>query len=244
MLIATGAFTVEATRGFGATVVAVTAVAPWWSIPAFLPAFVSLNLGLSGYLLVRYSRHVRWRWLGAVLLPPMLAGLPLGWWLGGVLSNIWLRRLFGAFAASLAALELGALWRAHRAREPGSEDLPRPALPRARRVALLLAGGLVHGLFATGGPMAVYVAARDVRQPGAFRATLAVLWFSLNAVLVAAFAARSQLGLAHAALAGAMLPGLALGIATGEWLHRRVPRHHFAAAVYALLLGAGLSLLR
>jgi len=224
------AFVIEAALGFGATVVAVTLGAFVAPIDVVLPAFVPLNLLLSGYLVGRYARHVERRLLLRRILPLMALGLPAGMWLFHGGSETLLRTGFGGFVVALSAGELLA----------GRLGAParRPLAP-AWQAALLVLGGVVHGAWATGGPLAVYVAGREVHDKRAFRATLSALWLVLNAVVVGGYAVAGDLNGGSLRLSAILLVPLALGILAGEWVHGRVDGARFRTLVFAMLLVAG-----
>jgi uncharacterized membrane protein YfcA len=234
VLIVFVAFLVEATLGFGATVVAVSLGAFVVPIPEFLPAFVPLNIVLSTFLVVRYRREVDWQLLFRRILPLMGVGLPFGLWLFSTGDHQLLARLFGVFVVIVSALEL---WRIAR---PAAGDA-RP-LARGTTAGLLLSGGVIHGAFATGGPMAVYVAGRELPDKGTFRSTLSALWLLLNLVLVAGYLLAGVLGGESARLTAVLAVPLAVGLLAGDVLHHRVDARLFRTMVYALLAIAGVLL--
>lgn len=174
------AFTVEASLGFGATVVTVALGSMILPIDAILPSYVPLNLLMSGYLVARYRREVDGSLLGRRVLPAVLVGMPLGMLAFSRFDERWLKVAFGAFVVLLALLELSS---------SGTPSKLRKPLPRALGALMLSIGGVAHGAFGTGGPMVVYVLGRELGDDKArFRATLSVLWLVLNAV---------QIGRAH-----------------------------------------------
>lgn len=223
------AFTVEAALGFGATVVAVSLGAFLLPLEQLLPAFVPLNLAMSLVLVARYWRLIDGRFLLTRILPFMALGLPLGFLALASVDEGTARTGLGAFVVWLAALEL---WRAR------SSVRPAP-LPEWKRALALLFGGVVHGAFATGGPLVVYVVGRTLSDKGAFRATLSALWLVLNLVLLVGFSARGVLDEESGARTLTWLPFLAVGLVVGELLHRRVPAEWFKRLVFTLLLIAG-----
>jgi uncharacterized membrane protein YfcA len=232
-VVVLAAFAVEAALGFGATVVTVALGAFLVPIESLLPAFVPLNMVLSLYLAGRYSRDVDRRFLFARIVPWMGLGLPLGLVAAARLGSGSLRLVFGVFVVLLSAFEL---------RRGRRDAEPRPDAGRLVGGAVLFAAGVVHGLFATGGPLAVYVAGRELPDKARFRATLSALWLLLNVALVGSFAAAGRLGSASLALTAMLALPLLGGILLGEVLHRRVPAALFRTLVFALLLAAGLLL--
>jgi len=228
------AFLVEATLGFGATVVAVSLGALLVPIPKLLPAFIPLNIVLSSFLVVRYGRHVDWGLLLRRILPLMGLGMPVGMWIFGTGDHQLLARLFGGFVVVVSSVEL---WRIAR---PATVEAP---LRSGTVVGLLLSGGVVHGAFATGGPMAVYVTGRVLKDKGAFRSTLSALWLLLNLVLIASYLIEGLLGAESLRLTGILAVPLGLGLLSGDRLHHQVDAQMFRTMVYVLLAIAGVLLL-
>lgn len=225
------AFTVEAALGFGATVVAVSLGAFLLPIDELLRAFVPLNVALSTTLVARHWRLVDQRTLLVTVLPAMALGLPVGFFALALAPESVARVALGAFIVWLAALEL---WR-HRS----AAGVTTTALPRRRQQGLLWLGGVVHGAFATGGPLVVYVLGRTLSDKGAFRATLSALWLVLNTLLLLGFAARGALDGESATRSLTWAPFLLGGLLLGERLHRSVPAALFRRLVFVVLLVAG-----
>lgn len=227
LAIAFVAFATEGAIGFGGTVIAASIGAQVLPLDVLLPAFVVLNLALSGWLLGRGWDAISWRLLGREIAAPVALGAGVGLALFHVASSAALMVAFGGFIAALAVFQLA---------RPGGE------LDAAPRVLLLIIGGVAHGLFGTGGPMIVYVVRRRLPDKRAFRATLAVLWIVLNLALVVNFASAGlfvvPVDRALMALAVSVVPGLMLG----DLIHRRLDAAKFEKAVWLLLLVAGAAL--
>lgn len=220
------AFTVEAALGFGATLVTVSLGALFVPLEALLPAFVPLNVVLSSVILARHHRDLDRRLLFFWVLPLMALGLPLGWWGFQNLDRTQSLRALGVMVGALALLQLLG---------PRSDRRPAKVLPRPLSAGLLVMAGVVHGAFATGGPLVVYVLGQQ-QDKANFRATLSALWLILNLVLIGGYLQAGQLTLGTMQLSLQMSLGLLLGLIAGERLFRRVPERHFRTGVYALLL--------
>jgi len=233
-LIVLLAFTVEAMAGFGATVITVTLASHVRSIPEVLAALVPVNMLLSAYLAVRHRDAVSWRHVVRAGLGLMGLGLLVGMALYRAERHGWLKAAFAAFVVVLAGVELLRL-----RREGGASSEPLGPVPRA--VALLLAG-IVHGIFACGGPLLVYVLGRELPDKGRFRATLSAIWLVLNGLLIVNLGLAGDLGRQSLMTSGLLLGSLAGGLVLGELVHVRIDEARFRRAVYVLLLLAGLSL--
>jgi uncharacterized protein len=224
------AFTVETALGFGATLISLALGSLVVPIESLLPALVPLNLALSIFLSARYAPQIDRAFLFRRLLPMMALGLPIGLFVFREADSSLLKRLFGVFLAVVSASEL---WRM-RASSAHPAPLSRPA-----EIAMLIAGGIVHGAFAAGGPMAVYVTSRAIHDKGAYRATLCVLWAVLNVVLLTTYGLDARIDRSSMLLSACLAPSCAIGLALGELAHRRVPIATFRVLVFVLLALAG-----
>jgi hypothetical protein len=223
------AFLVEATLGFGATVVTVALGSLVIPLDVLLPAFVPLNVLMSGYLVTRYRASIDLPVLFRRVLPAMLVGLPFGIVAFRAAPEAALRIALGAFVVALAVIELSRPVTAR------AEPLARP-----KAIAMLLLAGAVHGAFASGGPMVVYVVGRDLgADKTRFRATLAGLWLILNAILVATYTSMGTIRGSSLSLTATLALSLVVGAIAGEWLHARVPAARFRLAVFGMLGVAG-----
>lgn len=227
------AFFTEAAIGFGSTVITVTLGAHLVRLDVLLPAFVPLNLLLSTYMVSRHHAHIDWRTLGRRLAPPMGAGMAAGLVVYRLGTPRGLLLPFSLFVTALAAIELWRLRAGTMAARP---------LPRLAERSLLALGGVVHGLYGSGGPMVVYCASRLVTEKSAFRSTLSLLWLVLNVALLVQFATLGQLGAQSIRLSAYLGGSLLVGLLAGEWAHGRLGERLFRLAMYAVLGVAGGSL--
>lgn len=220
-------FFVEAVAGFGGTVVAVSLGATRYPIATVLAVFLPLNLALSAYLALRHRQAVAGRALATTIIPPMLLGLAVGTLLALRLDA---ERAKLGFAALVIAVAVRELWRMQRA-PAAPTPAPRPVV----QVGILGAAGVIHGLFATGGPLVVAIASRMFTAKATLRATLAVLWFALNLIVVGRLIGAGDLDRATLTASAAAVPALAIAMVLGEWVHARVSERGFRYLVVALL---------
>ena len=228
------AFTTEATAGFGSSIIALTIGAHFFAIGELVPVVVLLNVGLTIYMVSRYHSHVSIRLLLTIILPLMGIGLAAGQLVFHLLSGAHLQIGLAILVIFVAGRELW-LMRA-------AAKQPKP-LARAERTVWLLGAGIIHGMYATGGPPLVYVVGRAGLDKLAFRSTMATIWLILDFVLVASFVATGVLDESGLERAGWLLPVVIAAIVCGEVLHRKIPERPFRRIVFALLLVAGTALL-
>jgi uncharacterized membrane protein YfcA len=159
-------------------------------------------------------------------------GLVVGTVLTQVVDAQVAKPAFGAFVVLVAGWQLRAAL---------SVESSRP-LPEAGRVLGLLGAGVVHGVFATGGPLAVFVSARELSDKHAFRATLSALWVVMNALVVPRLVQAGAVTGSTLVTSAWLLVPLAAGTVVGERLHAALAEKTFRVAVAALLVVAGLVL--
>ena len=225
---------IETVTGFGATVIALALGVHLVSLNDLVVTLVLLGLLQSLYLVVRGHGLIELRLLLKNVLPLCGLGLAVGAYVSNRLETPVLQRILGVFVVAVAVLELGRLLR--------KQANTRRLNPLAAR-ALLLGAGFFHGIFASGGPLIVYYASREIEEKRVFRATLSLLWLVLNSVLLGTFIFAGRLGSSQVVLAGQLAVGLVLGIVLGELWHHRISPRAFRLVVQGVLVVIGLVLL-
>jgi uncharacterized membrane protein YfcA len=233
-LVAFAAYATQTMSGFGGIIIGVTFGAHLYSIPEVLTLMVPLSLGQLGYVAIRHRVDIDWSLLTRRILPLMGVGLVAGIWLADRMTGPVLRTAFGLLVVVLSARELYAL---------GTRREHPPRDPRSLRFrSLLVSSGLVHGVYATGGPILVYAVSRQGMGKGVFRSTLTAVWLTLNVVLTGRYALEGRFDAEVGWKLLVLFPAVPLGIWCGEALHARVSERTFKIVVFTLLSAAGLGL--
>jgi len=236
-LVVLVAFVVESAAGFGGTVVSVSLGSQLMPVDDVLVRFLPANLVLSFVMVLRTWRLVDWRVLIRRVAPWMGLGMAFGTAAARVASPTVVKVVFAAFVLVLACMEL------NKARRPAGENDATASLPRLAAATALVGAGVLHGMFACGGPLAVWVLGRDLPTKGPFRATLSALWLGLNAILVGSYAFGGRLTAGSLRDASALLVPLVVGLFVGERVHASLSPARFRVAVFALLAVSSLVLL-
>ena len=226
-------FISEAMTGFGSIVIALSLGALFLPISQILPVLIPLSAGMNTVALARNWRHVDWRLLLVLLLPAMALGTFVGWKLRPHLDPALARVLFGVLIVGFASRELWRSIRAHHSDRAKSDSLTR---------ALTVSAGITHGLFASGGPLLVYALAGKQIDKARLRATLIVIWCSMNISMTIASAADGTLKPALPYIA-ALAPIVAIAWLIGDRLHDRVNEVEFRRILYSTLIVVGALLL-
>jgi uncharacterized protein len=235
MVAALCGYAVQTITGFGAVVVTVTIGAQVMEIRELVLLVLPLSIAQCSYIALRYRSVIDWSLLARWIIPFMGAGTMAGAALSGHLPEQVLRRILAGLILVLALFELAVMLR------PAAG--PRGTLGGGGRAAGLLGAGLMHGLYATGGPLLVYTIGRSDLEKSALRSTLMVIWLVLNIGLVSYFAVDGRYGLPQLEGLALLAPALVVGMVAGERLHHRLDGRKFRIAVFAMLALAAAILL-
>lgn len=222
------AFFTQAAIGFGAMVIALTLSALLYPLDILLSWFVPLVILLSAYLLIRHHGHIDWQLFFKRILPGMGLGFIAGQWLFYSLDTEHMKTALGALVIFLAGREL------LRRKAPSKHT---PLLPWT------LAAGVVHGAFASGGPLLVHGLNTQNLNKATFRSTLTVVWMVMALVLATSYLISGKLNSSQLPQIGMLAAVLPISILAGEWLHQRIDAQRFKTAINVLLLICGLILL-
>ena len=228
-LILVLAHLVETMLGFGDTIISLAFGLFLFSLEVLLPALVALAILQSAWLVIRWHRQVNWRLLLITVLPLAFVGMLAGILIRDYANETVLIVVLGAFIVLVSAVELVGLYIRKTAAGP---------LPRYLAVPVILGGGIFHGLFATGGPLIVYYAGREIREPQAFLGTLAVLWLILNVVLYVTMWIAGSAGVQSLQLAAVVLPGFIAGVVIGSLI--KVKELTFKTLTWSVLFIVGM----
>lgn len=234
-LVVVSGYLIQTATGFGSTLVCVTLGSQLISIEEVVHLVVPISFLQTGYIVVRHHRGIAWALLRRRVLPLMGAGMAIAFLVVAYVEGPWLGLAFGCLVLALATRDLRRLLSS---RVVLDKPISRPA-----STAALLGAGVVHGIYASGGPMLVYAIGREGLTKTAFRSTLSVVWILLNTILVARFVLGGVYGPQELRDVSFLVPAVPIGIVVGEWLHHRVDERRFRVAVLALLVAAALSLI-
>jgi uncharacterized membrane protein YfcA len=222
--------TLEAVTGFGCTVLAfpfVIALIGDLERAKIILSILAWVLAL--YFVVTKFRHIQWKQFGIIVLLAGL-GMPVGMLLFKSFDANTLKKVLGVFIAISATIQLYKIF------VPASETR---SLSKLSGFTYLLAGGIVHGAFAVGGPLIVLYTAHKIPEKGQFRATMCLLWTTLNTILIFQYFLEKKLTLSIGREILFLLPFLVAGIFAGEAIHKKVSEILFKKIVFASLLLIG-----
>ena len=252
-------YTVEAITGFGGTVMALPFVIALLGLKQGVTALTFLSIFVSTVLVIKNFRHISWRNFLVIVLF-MAPGLFLGRHLQTVMDQRVLKTILAVFILLLSSFKLVTFLvrnkKAQKQKEPIADHSENKATVINTEVqstekggakwysymALALAG-VIHGMFSCGGPLAIIYATSTIREKNRFRATLCLLWVTLNSVLGISYLVDGSMDLQLGKTVLCMVPFLAAGIVIGEAVVKRVNAKVFSVLVYACLFATGIFML-
>ena len=108
---------------------------------------------------------------------------------------------------------------------------------------VLLAAGIIHGMFVAGGALLVVYASTVLKNKENFRATVAAVWVVLNTGLMISDFVQGYMTPGVIKMAGISILPLLLAIYVRNKIHERIDQKVFMKITYALLLASGISIL-
>jgi uncharacterized membrane protein YfcA len=229
------AYFIDATTGFGSSVVVLTLAVHFYELEKLVLIVIPLNIAIALYLVGRYRRFVDTRALFTFVIPLMLAGMPVGLAVFYLVGAEPLKMPFGVFVAAVAVGEVVRLLFFN-------ADGRLRQLRRPWSLLWTFGGGVVHGLWASGGPLVVYWAGRTFEDKRVFRATLSAVWLIMNGLLLFVHLVGGRVTSDTLATSGVLLAPVAVGLVCGEWLHRYLPERSFKILVFSVLSLSGMSI--
>ncbi len=221
-------YTVQAITGFAGNIFCM----PVGTYTLGLQSSVSI-LNATGFLActllaVLNLRSINWRELGKIV-GVMLPFVALGAWLDTVIPLHALLKIYGLVILAVGIKNL--------------VQKKQMFLPEWALWGVLVAAGLIQGMFVSGGALLVIYAVQKLTDKEQFRATLAAVWSILNFLY-----AFYQLWAGHFTgevwlMVLCCIPLIVLATFVGGKLAKRISQERFLKLTYILLLGIGAVLL-
>jgi len=227
-------YSTQAMSGFGSTILALTLGVHLYPMGVLLPVLVPLDLLVNLYIVTRHHRHINQPLLYRTIIPAMGLGLLAGLVAFNFIQGAVLEKIFGVLVIVLSIRELYRLYRRQQDQDP---------ISNMASYAYITAAGFIHGIYASGGPLLIYALGKLNLPKSVFRSTLGAVWLFFAIILTGFYLFSGKLTEDSLKLILILLPMIAIGILSGEWLHHRIDEYRFKIFVFAVLLFAGLSII-
>ena len=224
---------IQGITGFAGTILAMPASLKLVGIGTAIPVLNLLGL-LSGiYVFAGNRKAVDKKVLSRVVLVMGIA----------VVAGLFIRRLLssnvqllyyilGCIVVVIAVLGLVKTF------GNGSEKSPGEPLLNV----LLVAAGIVHGMYVCGGPLLIAYMTKKLPEKSAFRATISTIWIFLNGIIFISHMLNGSFTLEVIVSSIISVPFLLLGMYLGSVLYKRMSQSFFVKLTYVLLLVSGVAL--
>lgn len=223
---------IEGITGFGCTALALPFTVLLVGIKTAVPLLVILGLLSALYIVIISFKNIVWHEYWQIVILVIL-GLPVGIILFRSLPVEILELVLAVFMIVLSTRGLYV-----------SFTDKKIIVPNKRVLKLFLfLGGCIHGAFGTGGPLVILYATVALPHKSNFRATLCLLWVTLNTIIVLQSLADGIISVEVIKLLLFSMPFLITGTILGNWLHHKVNEGLFLKLVYLVLLLSGTVLL-
>lgn len=215
----------EGLTGFGSTVLAMPFAIMLVGINIAKPILTIVGLLLSLYVVLVSYKDILWEHYFRIVTFVVL-GLPIGIWLFDKLPESTLKMILGLFMIIVSIRGLIITYKGNGNNKPTSNFLLS---------IFLFLGGCIHGAFSSGGPLVILYAAEKLTNKSNFRATLSMLWVSLNSVIVLQSALSHNITPDVLKLSFYTFPFLAVGAVLGNLAHHKIKEGVFTKIVYIVL---------
>lgn len=225
----------EGVTGFGCTVLALPFLALLIGLKISVPILVLQAWVLTAYIVLIARRDIVWKEY-ALVLGIAGIGFPVGIYMRQTVPEVGLKWVLGFFMILVGIHGLVKYLTRPKADLSGGRSrwLTAPLLP---------IGGFIHGAFGSGGPLAVIYATKALPNKSNFRATLCMVWLTLNTILCTQFITSGELSPRILRITAFCMPFNILGMVVGNWAHHRMDELLFRRIVYAVLTLAGIAII-
>lgn len=219
----------EGVTGFGCTALALPFCTLLVGIRTAVPVLFILAWILALYVVIIDHKNIVWKQYFKIILFVGI-GLPIGILMFSRFPEGVLKKILGVFMVVVALRGIYISFK--------KTGISRK-LPDGLCSFFLFLGGIAHGAFASGGPLVVIYATENLKDKGQFRATLCMLWFTLNTVIIVKDLASSVLTVSMLQITAVSLPFLFVGMILGNMAHGKIKEAFFTKLIYIVLLFSG-----
>ncbi len=225
---------IQCITGFAGTVLAMPFSVMTVGYNVAKPILNVLGIAASVYIVakdVKYVRKKEFAKITAVMLVGIVAGSLLSQAVGGQAGLLY--KILGSVVIAFAVINAYRFY-------AKKEDEKYPAVISA---LLLIASGIVHGMFVCGGPLLVTYLGGVIKDKREFRATVSSVWIVLNTIIMLGDIKSGYFNADLFLMLAVSLIVLALALVVGNLIYKKMSRNVFLQLTYALMLISGISLL-
>ena len=233
-------FTIEVVTGFGGTVTAVSFITALLGMHTGVVVLTVIAMIPQLSVVIRNRKMIDWKNY-LIIVGLMFPFLFVGRALQSMADTAVLKRILACFIILVALFRIVKFIIESRHEESNETD--EPVHVRWYSYLALGGAGVVHGMFSSGGPLAIIYTSSSVKEKDSFRSTMCLLWITLNIILVVSYLADGSITADTGRTVLCLIPFLAAGIIAGNIIVSRVNEKIFSLVVYICLLATGIFML-
>lgn len=217
---------IEGITGFGCTVLAMPFAILLLGITVAKPTLTILAFLFCLYVVAISYKDILWNEYFKIIFF-MVLGLPIGIWLFNKLPEATSKKILAIFMIIIA---LRGLYLSFIKQTKGKK-----INSKILNFIIFLAG-CIHGAFTSGGPLLIIYATNALPKKENFRATLCMIWVTLNSVILLQSSIQGAITPNVLKLTLEVIPFLILGAVFGNKSHHKIKENDFIKLVYIVLL--------
>jgi len=240
LIIITGtAFTIASIAGFGSNIIGLSLGLTLFPLTFLMPVLLPLNIVVNLLLAIRNRKNIN-QLIIKNIFPLFPAGSAIGLFIFHTFAmDRWVIILFALFILYVAIKDIYRQYR---------EDHIVPAVKRKIDQSILekiymTASGIIHGIFATGGPLIVIAVSRLNPGKDAIRSTLPIIWVIMNSILTATYAAAGLFNETTIKTTLILSPFALCGFFIGEHIYRKIDEERFKTIVSLILIAGAIAII-
>lgn len=229
-------FTLEVITGFGGTVTAVSFITSLLGMHTGVVILTVISIIPQLSVVLRNLKKIAWRnylIIVGLMFPFLFAGRALQ----SMVDTHLLKRILAGFIIAVSVFRLVQFFILSKRKEAGEDEQP---VVRWYSYLALAGAGVIHGMFSSGGPLAIIYASSAIKDKDSFRSTMCLLWVTLNTVLTVSYAVDGSITADILKTILYLIPFLIAGIVAGNLIVKRVDNKVFSVVVYSCLLVTGI----
>lgn len=227
---------IQGITGFAGTILAMPPSLMLVGYDVAKPVLNVLGL-LSGiYVFMTHGKHVNWDELKKIVI---IMGIGIA---GGILlHDVFVGKekiMYSCLGGFVIVLSLVGLYRI--------SNVKREARGKKNNICsyiLLIAAGLVHGMFVSGGPLVIGYLSKTIKEKVSFRATISTVWIILNTIIMLDDIRTGLWNVSLLKIQLISIPFMLVGMFIGARLYKKMSQKFFMKLTYVLLFVSGVSLL-
>ncbi len=214
--------------GFGSVIIALPFVSAILGIKDAIIVVTLIAYTLSIYILITNYKYINLK-QSLTMIGFMLPTLFIGIYIFRNIDSNLFKTLVAIF------IIIVSLFNIYKTFKSKKENQNQSLISKLFSYFSLIIGGIVQGAISSGGPLVVLYATKNIHDKKEFRASLSLLWVTLNTVLISSY---FYYGLETKIIFTSLyqIPFLIAGIIIGEKIHNKLDSKTFSIFVYVLLI--------